>query len=106
MEESVRHLAASAGSRLAVGAFEERVEIWELKTAERVNGFSTVLDFGGERLGLDAGGDTCLAGAYHRFGVVAYETCNGGSVAVVSEPQARAVIAGRPARGGAEDAGA
>jgi WD40 repeat protein len=79
MNESVRHLAASAGSRLAVGGFEERVEIWDLETAERVNGFSTVLEFGGQRLGLDASGNTCLAGAYHRFGVVAYDVADGTS---------------------------
>ena len=77
MKEPVRHLVASTNSRLAVGAFKERVEIWNLETANRVNGFSTVLDFGGQRLGLDAAGDTCLAGAYHRFGVVAYEVANG-----------------------------
>lgn len=79
MKEFVRHLAASAGSRLAVGAFEKRVEIWDLETAERVNGFSTVLDFGGRRLGLDAAGAACLAGAYHRFGVVAYDIADGTS---------------------------
>jgi hypothetical protein len=77
MTEPVRHLATSNGPRVAVGAFEGRVEVWDISTAVRISSFPTVLDFGGQRLCLDGPGARCFAGAYHRAGVVAYDVVDG-----------------------------
>jgi len=60
-----------------VGASKNNVEIWDAERSSRVGAFSTVLDFGGQRLCLDGAGSRCIAGAYNRFGVVGYDASNG-----------------------------
>jgi outer membrane protein assembly factor BamB len=62
---------------VAVGAFKERVEIWDVVMAKRVSGFPTVLDYGGTRLCLDAKGKRCFAGAFKRKGLAAYDAGTG-----------------------------
>ncbi len=77
MKDLVRHIAASAGPRVAIGAFEQHVEVWDMSMPSHVATFSTVLDFGGRRLCLDHEGGRCFAGAYHRYGVVGYDAIRG-----------------------------
>jgi hypothetical protein len=68
MTTAVCHSAASQGPLVAVGAFERDVELWDVQTARRVGAFSSVLDFGGRRLALDAAGTTCFSvvAGHHR----------------------------------------
>ena len=77
MRERVCHLAASEGSRVAAGAFEGLVEVWDVSTPARLGSFRTVLDFGGRRLCLDRLGTRCFAGAYRQACVVAYDVADG-----------------------------
>ena len=77
MKEPVRHLAGSAGPRVAVAAFTESVEIWDVVAVRRLSAFPTGLDFGGRRLCLLSDGSLCLTGAFHRFGVAAYRSEDG-----------------------------
>jgi len=77
MKEPVRHLAGCTATRVAVGAFEKHVEVWDVLVPRCVGAFSTVLDFGGLRLCVDAAGGRCFAGAYRRFGVVGYNVTDG-----------------------------
>ena len=74
----VRHIAiARARPVAALAAFESQVAIWDLQTLRRTIEFETVLDFGGRRLALSSDGSCCIAGAYNRDGVAAYDTNTG-----------------------------
>ena len=77
MHEPVRHIASSTRSWIAVAAFTELVEVWDVVAARRISAFRTSLDFGGRRLCLAPDGSRCFAGAYHRFGVAAYRSADG-----------------------------
>jgi outer membrane protein assembly factor BamB len=74
----VRHIATSwNGERVAVGAFERRVAIWDIVVCRKVSEFDTILDFGGKRLAIPSDGRHVIAGAYHRYGIACYETDTG-----------------------------
>jgi len=74
----IRHIAVSAnGQRVALGAFEENIEIWDLNTGTPVSAFKTILDFGGQRLAIDKSGSIVVTAAYTRYGIAAYNAENG-----------------------------
>jgi WD40 repeat protein len=74
----IRQIAVSADGRRAVlGAFKENVEIWDLNTGTAVAAFTTILDFGGQRLTIDKSGSVVVAAAYGRDGVAGYNAENG-----------------------------
>jgi hypothetical protein len=77
MNKPVRHIASSNRSFIAIAAFEEWVEVWDVETALRISAFRTGLDYGGERLCLAPDGSICFAGAYDRYGVAAFRSANG-----------------------------
>lgn len=57
--------------------FTQEVSVWDLEPPRHVATFSTILDFGGTRLGLSADGGTVVCAAYHREGVAAYAAGTG-----------------------------
>ena len=73
----IRHLASSQTTRIAAARFEHRVCIWDTATSEKTAEFETILDFGGNRLTLDANGEMCVTAAYDRYGIAAYSTASG-----------------------------
>jgi outer membrane protein assembly factor BamB len=74
----VRHIAIARDRPVAaLAAFESQVAIWDLQTLRRTLEFDTVLDFGGRRLAMSSDGSCCIAGAYNRDGVAAYDTNTG-----------------------------
>jgi hypothetical protein len=78
---AIRHIACPFESRpqwFATAEFERRADVWSLADRKLMSSFSTVLDFGGDRLAF-LGGDspTVVAGAYHRHGVCAYDARTG-----------------------------
>jgi outer membrane protein assembly factor BamB len=78
---SIHNLATSNRStRVAAAVFEKTVQIWDLKTRERINEFETVFRFGGSRLTLDPTGEKCVAAAWKKGkggGVACYEAATG-----------------------------
>ena len=76
-DSAIRHLAACDESSLIAAAFfESRVQIWNSDKAQLVGEFETVLDFGGRRLVLAAGGSICVTGSWKR-GLAAYSVPDG-----------------------------
>ena len=74
----IHQLAAPfAGSRLAVGAFEKNVEVWDIASRARLAVYETVLDGGGDRLAISASGTHVAAAAYTRQGLVCYDAATG-----------------------------
>jgi outer membrane protein assembly factor BamB len=80
-DSAIRELAAStASTRLAAALFERTVQIWDVKSGERIAEFDTVYSFGGRRLTIDASGELCVAAGWtrgRRGGVACYETRSG-----------------------------
>lgn len=68
---------AGNGARVALGLFEQPVEIWDPGAREQVSTFSTILDLGGKRLALSSDGTILVAASYHRDGVAAYDAVRG-----------------------------
>ena len=76
-DSAIRHLAACDESSLVAAAFfESTVQIWNWDKAEQIGELETVLDFGGRRLALTAGGSICITGSWSH-GVAAYSVPNG-----------------------------
>jgi hypothetical protein len=74
----VRQMAAAGvAGRVACGAFERKVDVWQIEPARRLSSFETVLDFGGHRLALSDDGQILVAAAYHDHGVAAYRVETG-----------------------------
>src|SRR5262245_36008461 len=70
---AIRHVVPSSStSRVVLGAFEHRVEIWDVIARRLVGTFATISDFGGSRIALSDELDLLVAGAYQRHGLVAY----------------------------------
>jgi outer membrane protein assembly factor BamB len=78
---AIQNLATSSRStRVAAAVFEKTVQIWDLKTRERIKEFETVFRFGGYRLTLDPAGEKCVAAAWKKGkggGVACYEASTG-----------------------------
>jgi outer membrane protein assembly factor BamB len=75
----IRHIALTRANEdiFATAHSEKEVTVWSFKTRRRLSTFSTILDFGGPRLGLSyAGWPMVIAGSWTR-GVVAYHGSNG-----------------------------
>lgn len=73
----IRSLATSrAGDFVAAAAFENSIEIWDLRTQSVVSRFGTFFGYGGKRLAIDQSGQTVVAGNYKR-GVGRYEVATG-----------------------------
>lgn len=74
----IRQIASSYdGPFIAVAEFEAFVQIWDLRSYNRVSAFETTLDFGGRRLAISRDGAHCAVGAYHVHGVALYDARNG-----------------------------
>ena len=74
----VRHIAIARDAPVAaLAAFKSRVAMWDLEALRRTIEFDTVLDFGGRRLTLSPDGSRCIAAAYIRYGLAAYDTNTG-----------------------------
>jgi hypothetical protein len=76
---AVRQIACADDADLfATAEFESRVETWSITQRSRLCSFSTIVDFGGRRLGFSSGPRPKLvAGAYNRYGVRAYDPLSG-----------------------------
>jgi outer membrane protein assembly factor BamB len=78
---AIRCLAASKNStRIAAALFEQRVQVWDLRSGTTVCDFNTVFSFGGSRLALDSSGERCVAAGWNggrSGGVACYETATG-----------------------------
>lgn len=76
-ESAIRHLAACDESSLIAAAFfESRVQIWRWETGRQLGEFETILDFGGRRLVLAAGGSVCVTGSWNH-GLAGYSVPDG-----------------------------
>ena len=67
-------------SRIAVGCFESRVEIWDTDTTELISQFESVLYPGGRRLALSSDGKFCFVAGWKSGtsgGVVAHDASTG-----------------------------
>lgn len=74
----IRHVATSHnGNLVAVGAFERRIAIWNIKTLAMCAEFDSSLDFGGERLAISPNNQFVVAGAYRRLGISCHEAKSG-----------------------------
>lgn len=77
-DSKIRHLSVATNKfYVATALFEKTVAIWDMHTRQQIKIFNTVLDFGGQRLALSRDGHLCIVGAYHRYGVTAYNTYTG-----------------------------
>jgi hypothetical protein len=77
-DSAIRHLAAcDESSLIAAALFESTVQIWNRDKAQQIGEFETVLDFGGRRLALAAGGSICVTGSW-THGLAAYSVPDGG----------------------------
>lgn len=78
---AVREISASSASaRIAAALFERTVQIWDLKSGQKVSEFDTVFSFGGRRLALDPSGELCFAAGWapgKNGGVACYEASSG-----------------------------
>jgi hypothetical protein len=73
-KQQVRHLVASArGSVVAAAAFERLVEVWDVRQPALLGAATTVMDFGGKRLGIWTDPLQLVAAAYEVHGVVGYD---------------------------------
>lgn len=70
-------LAPSRGRWLALGGFEQDVELWDLVAERRLSRFHTLLDAAGPRLALSSDGQRCFAAAYRTGGLAAYDARTG-----------------------------
>ena len=76
-DSAIRHLAAcDGGSLIAAAHFESKVQIWDWHDARQIGELETILDFGGRRLALAAGGSICITGSWTQ-GLAAYLVPNG-----------------------------
>ena len=77
-DAAIRHLAACDESSLVAAAlFESTVQIWNRDKAQQIGEFEMVLDFGGRRRALAAGGSICVTGSW-THGLAAYSVPDGG----------------------------
>lgn len=78
---AINEMAASWGStRIAVALLERKVQVWDVRSGERIAEFDTVFSFGGRRLAIDASGELCVAAGWTRGvneGVACYQSTNG-----------------------------
>lgn len=74
----IRHIASSEGSPIFLAAeFKTAVCAWDADRLCQISAFDTVMDFGGDRLAVSGDGKICIAAAYERCGICAYETETG-----------------------------
>lgn len=79
-DSAIRHLAAcDDSSRIAAALFESTVQIWDWDKARQIGEFETILDFGGQRLALAAGGSICITGSW-TDGLAAYSVPSGDGI--------------------------
>lgn len=77
-QKRIVHVATSYdGDIAAVAEFEHNVQIWNIRTVQRLSSFETTMDFGGTRLAINQSGTICFAGAYERQGIAAYDAQTG-----------------------------
>lgn len=72
--------ASSMSSRIAAALSYRTVQIWDLRSAERIAEFDTVFSFGGQRLAIGASGEHCVAAGWTRGvfgGVACYQSSSG-----------------------------
>lgn len=72
--------ASSASTRIAAALSERTVQIWDVRSAERIAEFDTVFSFGGRRITIDASGELCVAAGWTRGifgGVACYQSSSG-----------------------------
>src|SRR5262249_40499045 len=74
----IEHIAVSVASEdlFATGESDKHVAVWSFQSRRRVNELSTVLDFGGSRLGLACGSHPIVIAGSWTKGVVGYEVTN------------------------------
>lgn len=74
----IRHISTSRnGARIAVGAWERRVAVWDAVAGSRLSEFDTILDSGGKRLAITPDGTRLVVGAYNADGIRCYDAISG-----------------------------
>lgn len=78
---AINEMAASwASTRIAAALSERTVQIWDIRSGERIAEFDTVFSFGGRRLAIDASGECCVAAGFARGlfeGLACYQSSSG-----------------------------
>jgi hypothetical protein len=78
---AIKELAASrASTRIAATFSEHTVQIWDVRTGERLAEFETVFSSGGHRVTIDPSGERCVAAGWSRGsrgGVACYIAASG-----------------------------
>lgn len=75
--ERIRHIATTrTGTRVAVGSYETRVAVWDIKRGKQISEFDTVLDGVGD-LAITPDGRFVVAGQYHAAGTGCYDAKTG-----------------------------
>ncbi|MFG0257064.1 MAG: WD40 repeat domain-containing protein [Phycisphaerales bacterium JB043] len=77
----IRHIATTrAGTRVAVGAYETRVAVWDIAQEEQISEFDTPLDGSSDNLAITPDGRFVVAGQYGAKGTGCYDAETGEAV--------------------------
>jgi hypothetical protein len=68
------------GPLVIAGEFERTVHVFHLDSGKHNATFDTIFEFGGERIAITQDGRLCIAAAYNRFGIAAYDVRDGREV--------------------------
>lgn len=78
---AIHEMAAScASTRIAAALAHSTVQVWDVKSTDKIAEFDTVFSFGGPRIAIDASGELCVDAGWARGlfeGVACYQSGSG-----------------------------